>query len=331
MTIEINQEVFLDRNNLNKVNYLLNIFNYNRRYKHFCDYEKIKHTDIFQALTDIDKEIIEDYFNRAITQSSRIDYQVNNIDSYTVFNLDEAISFFNQPLKIIFENSLNDGKFLTALINNFPGNSKEIKRHKENRWLLYENAGGVGNIQNVITGFIQAFENLPKENNRYLRCFVLVDSDKEYPMPNPKPERKKLYDFLDANSIKYHELEKREIENYLPDETFQTIESNVDYIQAYLRLTPLQKDYIDIEKGFSPDKNFKSLSNEVQQLFNTVNDKNLDIFRKMDLKWKGQFKSIFPNLFLHETVTRVTLKSRVAHQNNPNELEVILDKITNHL
>ena len=49
-------------------------------------------------------------------------------------------------------------------------------------------------------------------------------------------------------------MEKREIENYLPNEVIETIENNNDFIQAYLRLNNLQKDYFDLEEGFRKHK-----------------------------------------------------------------------------
>ena len=46
-------------------------------------------------------------------------------------------------------------------------------------------------------------------------------------------------------------------------------------------------------------------------------------------KLTDSFKSEFPKLFLHQKITQETLKSRVSHQvNDPNELETILDKIS---
>jgi len=83
---------------------------------------------------------------------------------------------------------------------------------------------------------MNSFENLPKENHKYLRCFVLVDSDKKFPNDTTKQNRVNLFQFLDSLGIPYHELEKREMENYLPDEVFETIEDNNDFIQAYLKL-----------------------------------------------------------------------------------------------
>lgn len=133
------------------------------------------------------------------------------------------------------------------------------------------------------------------------------------------------------------------MENYLPDETFGEINGNRDYIQAYLRLTPEQKDYFDIEKGFGDhnretpwgnESNFtdeqKAAVEAFRQLYAGLSDAEWGIFRKNNLKMKD-FKAEFPKLFESESVTQETLKKRVRHQATPNELTDILDKISRAL
>ena len=178
---------------------------------------------------------------------------------------------------------------------------KVALQHLNKGWLAFENAGGANNIINFITGKLNAFNGLPKANHRYLRAFVLIDSDRKYKGDNVRQEKEKLITFLDENNIPNHCLTKREMENYLPDEAFKEISDNRDFVEAYLRLTPEQKDYFDIEKGF-PNKRFDQLDMKVQTLYSSlsVNDKKL--FRKKDLKKingseKDNFKSDFPELF----------------------------------
>ena len=53
------------------------------------------------------------------------------------------------------------------------------------------------------------------------------------------------------------------------------------------------------------------------------------IFRKQKIKIEGGFKPEFPKLFSHQEINQDALKNRVSHQaNDPNELETILDKIS---
>ena len=327
MVIEIKSNVFNDANNLRDVNYLIGIFSNNRRYSYFCDIPTIEKTEVYQNLLEIDKTIIEEYFNKHISESTKIDYYIETDATSTTFNLEEAKRYFVQPFIIILENGLNDSYFLNALITNFKKRSKIIKRHLDNGWLDYGNGGGFDNITNEINAMMKPFENLPKENHKYLRCFVLVDSDKRFPNDSTKQNRENLFQFLNNVGVPYHELEKREMENYLPNEVIETIESNDDFIQAYLRLNDLLKDYFDLEKGFT--ENLNSSSEGVQTLYADVSVEDYKVLRNNKIQLPPSFKSEFPKLFSHQKVTQETLKNRVSHQTkDPNELETILDKIS---
>ena len=324
MIIEIKPNIFKDIQNLKDVSYLLNIFSENRRYDYFCEYSLIKDTSLFSDLLQLNKDLIEEYFNRFIRESNfKIDYNVSKVSTETEFNLIEAKIFFNQPFIVILENNLNDGYFVDQIITAFKKKGKKIRKHKINNWLKYGNGGGCTNIPNFIEGEKKNYENLPKTNHKYLRCFVLIDSDKRYPTEH-KHEREKLFTFLKENNIPYHELTKREMENYLPDEIIREITGNDEYVEAYLSLTPIQKDYFDIENGFD-DKNFDSFDEDIRELFDGLSKGTISTFRKNKMNI-ANFKTEFPKLF--EKATQEQLKKRTNHQNNPSELENILDKIT---
>lgn len=327
MVIEIKSDIFTDIGNLRDVNHLITLFSDNRRYGYFCDISEIEGTELYKSLLDIDKLIIEEYFNKHISESTKMDFWIESNSTDSSFNLMEAKRYFNQTFIIILENRLNDSYFLNALIENFKKRSKIIKRHLDNGWLDYGNGGGLDNIINEVNAMMRSFENLPKENHKYLRCFVLVDSDKKFPNDTIKQNRVKLFQFLNKISIPYHELEKREMENYLPDEVIETIENNNDFIQAYLRLNDSQKDYFDLEEGFTV--NLDSSSAEIQELYANVSVADFKVLRNNKIQLASSFKSEFPKLFSHPKTTQAALKNRVSHQaNDANELETILDKIS---
>jgi len=327
MVIEIKSDIFTDIGNLKDVNYLIGLFSNNRRYGYFCDISVIEGAELYKSLLDIDKLIIEEYFNKHISESTKMDFRIECNSSPTTFNLEEAKRYFIQPFIIILENRLNDSYFLNALIANFKKRGKTIKRHLDNGWLDYGNGGGLDNITNEVNAMMRPFENLPKENYKYLRCFVLVDSDKKFPNDTTKQNRENLFEFLNSVGIPYHELEKREMENYLPDEAIETIENNNDFIQAFLRLNDLQKDYFDLKEGFT--ENLNSSSEKVQALYADVSEEDYKVLRSNKIQLPPSFKSEFPKLFSHQKITQEALKNRVSHQaNDPNELETILDKIS---
>jgi len=327
MLIEIKSDIFTEIRNLRDVNYLIGLFSNNRRFSYFCDISIIAETELYKSLLNIDKLIIEEYFNKHISESTKMDFRIESNSTSTTFDLEEAKRYFIQPFIIILENRFNDSYFLNALISNFKNKSKIIKRHLDNGWLDYGNGGGLDNIINEVNAMMRQFENLPKENHKYLRCFVLIDSDKKFPNDSTKQNRTNLFQFLNNVGIPYHELEKREMENYLPDEVIETIENNNDFIQAYLRLNHTQKDYFDLEKGFT--ENLTSSSAEVQALYANVPIEDYKVLRSNKIQLRPSFKSEFPKLFSHHKITRDALKNRVSHQtNDPNELETILDKIS---
>lgn len=334
MVIEIQSDLFHDSNNLSDINYLLTIFSDNRRYSYYCDVQEIEGTDVFKNLIPIHRDLIKENYNSIVTQSTKINYFVSETNSDGFLNIQEAKLFFNQPFILVLENSNNDGYFVDALINNFKKRGKKLLKYKENRWLEYGMGGGCDNIIHFISTLLKSYEaiGLPKESKKYIRCMVLIDSDKEFATNESKPDRKKLFSFLKDNSIPYHELEKREMENYIPDEVLESIPEIDAYIQSYLSLSPLQKDYFDLEKGFN-NKPLESFSEEIQDLYSNLDKNEIGILRQgmtIDKFEKNRkFKSEFPKLFAHEKVTQETLKTRTLHQSiDPNELQTVLDKIT---
>jgi hypothetical protein len=329
MLVKFDSELFQTDENINDISYLITIFSHNYRYEFFAELTEILDSELFHKLSAIDKKIIEEYFNRFVTQTKKeIDYTITlNNEADKNLNFIEAKIFFNQQYLLILENNLNDGYFVDAIIRNFKSKSRKIKRHIDNDWFVYSNGGGCTNIKNTIEATKKRFTNLPKANYKYLKCFVLIDSDKKYPNePNTK-ERQKLFDYLDENNIKYHQLYKREIENYLPTNLLKQIENNVEFLEVFDRLGDDLKDFIDLENGI-PDKNRNDLQDELALFYASITDEDYNFLRKNSLKIEN-FKSEFPKLFANST--QVTLKERIAHQINSSEFEDILDQITETL
>ncbi len=250
------------------------------------------------------------------------------------FSLKEASEMLCKPFTIILENMEYDAHFIQAIIENYKKEGREIKKHYNNGWLIYTNGGG-NNIPNVINGMKNRFEKnkiqYPKNSIIYLRAFVIMDSDKKYPSEAEVAEDKiALLNFI-KNNVPYHIMLKREMENYLPDAIYAEIRDNEIYKKAYLALTPIQKDFFDIEKGF-PDKNFNQLETNVQRLYENVNDTAKNIFRKGGIVFykedgkKDSFKAKFSALFRSNNITRENLEQR-TQSTNLEELSQILQKI----
>jgi hypothetical protein len=338
----------------------------------------VKNSSNFQLLKTIEpslEEFLEAEFN-VYANGSDIPYQITSKKGKHNFNEEEAIIFLSQPVSVVLENNKNDAAFILAIIKHF-GNNDEYNKpqeHIDNGWLVFENAGGCGNIPNFLEGFLNKFKALAKKNNRnifdYFRGIIIVDSDKEYSIQPIKDEHKSLLKKIEAlnfevsniinestgeiinNNIKFHILEKRMMENYLPKEVFEEIKRQIDrlsiqdlkdWLDVYLTLkNNEQLDFINIPNGFPPsenkfaNENRKSIPAEILNLFKLqISDTN---FKKLDKGFgfkgfddngnlksskEGSFKNEMPKWFQKELITKKNLKERAGN----DELERIVSKI----
>ena len=308
----------------------------NDRHRLFLDdddvIDKLLESDWFKTLRNSYQTEIGDFVTQSLQMNKPNSVLTISNEASNSFTLDEAFEILYQTFFILLENGENDAYFIKALIKNFKKKGKTIEKHLTEGWLQFGMGGG-STIPNVIREAKQRFEQdkakFPKQSFQYLRFFVMIDSDKAFPSETPKQEKQDLISLFSENNIPYHVLQKREMENYMSDETISEIQDNGEYIAAYLRLTSIQKDYFDIQKGL-PNKNFNDLAQGVQALYNDVSTSDKNIFRQQELEFKDNtgrklsFKSEFPKLFLSENVTQETLLARAGS----NELQEILDKIT---
>ena len=354
MVVEIKEDIFSGRD-FKGLNFLIQILTYKQRYGLFVDIPLIKKTELYNKLDEDDKKEIEENFNKIINEGLVTNYYVSTECIDNQFNIEEAIRYFSQPISIILENSLNDQYFVNAIIKNFDKKG-DLKKHLENSWIQFENAGGCSNVENFIKGKLQSFNNLhlkyAKPNHKYLRCFVLLDSDKEFPSSGKKPAYIKLEPFLDANGVKKHILAKRCMENYMPDDVYDAIANTpqlIRWVNVYKHpsFSETQKDYLNIHDGFPKQVEVKKKSGRqtrrekqgkththkkrerrdelelgVKSLFASVSDTNFAI---LDLGFKfPNFKTEFPKRFESIEVYKKSMEARAGS----NELQEILDKIT---
>lgn len=298
------------------------------------DVEATEESEWYKSLSALDKMLWEESVTKSVQMGNK--YANVKVAIGSTHSPFEAFNFLNAPLQIILENSRNDAYFLRAIFRCFRQDSKTIENHIDNRWIKFVMGGG-STVQQVIETELESFssDRFTGDKKEYLRCFVLLDSDKEYSAAPLKQGTINLVQFLTANQVPFHILEKREMENYIPDIAFGSVTENRPFVEAYLRLTADQKDYFDLEKGFR-DVNFNSLPEEFKIFFSSVNEQDKAVFRANDLKCftaKGRdnFKSECPKLFQLECVDKASLVARTHHQQNPNELKDIIQKIREQL
>ena len=340
MIVEIKDDIFTG-NDFKGLNYLIQILTYKQRYELFVDLSIISNTNYYKRLDIDDKNEMESSFNKLITEgldpNPKYFISTNsNIDN--CFSIEEAVIFFNQPISIILENSLNDQYFLMAIIKYFD-ETGEVQRQLDNGWIQFENAGGCTNVENFINGKLQSFNNLSCRYNKkkyiYFRCFVLLDSDKEYPNEPLKNEHQNLFNFLIDNNILNHFLEKRCMENYMPDEVFNKISGTPEqknWLAVYLLLSIEQKSFLNISRGFSKKdgngvsiKDRQSLKQEIKSFYSNISQVNYEILDKGFTL--AHFKNEFPKNFSDSLIEKTTLQNCC----NSNELQNIIDKIASIL
>lgn len=352
MVIELFHDLFHDRD-FKPLNLLIQLCTYKARYGLYTDLFFIHNNETFKRLDAIDREILTQSYNEAINKQSSNSKVIKLIDpNYVIkttpnhtntsepieFNLDEALYFLNQPVSVVLENSLNDAYFIQAIIYHFD-NMETLKKHLDNRWIQFENLGGCTNMENFLNAKLSSLGTFPKDPHHYLRCFILLDSDRHSPQKKKEHKHGSNIHFLRKHKISHHILEKRNMENYMPVEVFKEWEDEKleAWAKAYAHLSEQQKDFFNINIGFSKKNEAgesivkrNQLELDIQKLYENVTDAN---YRILDRGFKLQnFKREFPRKFTESpNVNRVTLSARLIEQENPNEILEILQKINDLL
>jgi len=341
MKVRLNKDIF-NSTSQSDFDKLVNDITYKNRYDLYLDSDDFRGTELFSNTTTSNKEIMNEAFVNSINAvfDKDIDCDVRKsapTATDKVFTVGECITYLNQPLCIIVENEENDKCFVNAILSEFLPRSLKIDvgQYEQDNWLKYDGAGGKVNVASKIKNRY----NSSGCKSKMLKIFVIFDSDKR--CPDDTPKNTVLESELKKYSIPYHELEKRSIENYMPDSIISGqyiyTNHNADWINAYLNLTEQQKDYISIAEGYSKDIH-SNQSPDVQASFNGgfINQNQLTLIQNisvsnlntlnggLELK-SGPFKNEFPKFFMYADKSQ--LISRTANQSNKNELSDIAKSI----
>lgn len=331
MIVTIKGEIFNNLNNHSDLNDLMHFF---RKGKHRIHLKKAEDFDAFDnsewtktlSRTDID------FLKESISKIDKKEIIISTTSNETEFNLKEAVYYLEQNLKIIVEQEEYEKPFILKIFQEYDL-SYELINSLRKGWLeIYNGAGSNSEsiLRSRLTRDISTNQYFTSSLNRYLRFYEIKDSDREYCIINPDETiteqelPKSKTKFLEENQIPYHILYKREKENYIPDSIFnsflQTAKKNdtkKEFSKLYLGLSPHQKDFFDLEKGFvlpksNPQqvKERTSLKQEVQELYKNLSDEN---YRRIGLGLPfSNFKSEFSKNF--EFVSKEDLEKRIQHQ-----------------
>lgn len=168
------------------------------------------------------------------------------------------ISNLNRELSrkaiVIIENEHSDSCFVDCIIKCL-GKVNLIKL-KNVAW-EFKGAGGCGEIPKVIES----------ESNKFggnFRAVVIHDSDRFYPGQELNKIHGNIIKKAQEKDIECHTLEKREIENYIPDSSIKDLDfERAKIVSAFEKLTSEQKDFFDYKKGFKVGGGFRGKNDPV--------------------------------------------------------------------
>jgi hypothetical protein len=351
MWVEIKEDIF-NSDEIKNLQFLLNFIFETKGSKFskarlFLDFNTIKDSNLYNKLDSIDQELIQESVKSSFYENQiEINYFISNANEPSNYKLDEALELLREPLWIVVENNLNDANFIKSIIYNFDDDDKFVLTCLENRWIDFANAGGSGS-KNQIKGKLDTFNNLVikhnSDNHKYYRGLVILDSEKNY-KSEPK-NYNSLTDFFEQKNIKWHILEKRSIENYMPDELVLNIRESkrlsgrtedkdcIAWINTYEYLSDKQKDFLRYEKQPSKCNFLNNDLTEINKLYDIsaanyailekgINYRNNEAIGIQDEE--RRFKNSFPKFFINSAlVNKATLERRCGN----DELQRILTKI----
>lgn len=172
----------------------------------------------------------------------------DNFPAYMQLSLPDAVKYLKQPLKILVENVINDGKFLRKYLKVIDSDLVSTLDDPDSP-AVFDHSGGKAEMLNHL-------ESRLEQATRHgipLRLIVIFDSDACYP-GHSTAETKALEVACANANVTHHCLNKRSIENYIVErdleayaEKFPDITDAVDFFRG---LSRVQKDFYPMKKGF---------------------------------------------------------------------------------
>ncbi len=164
----------------------------------------------------------------------------------------DALELLQRPYKILVEDARSDRAFLLAMCT---PEQRQFFEDRERRGLLeFVHGGGVSSMNTVV-------EALANDDRAQLTTFVLFDSDALRPgVPSPQSEQLRA---ACTPHIAHHQLRRRFIESYLPLRALSDWAGSIrnskkrkkrrHRFAALARLTPAQRHFYNMKKGFLED------------------------------------------------------------------------------
>jgi hypothetical protein len=171
-------------------------------------------------------------------------------------SLSDAVRIVQTPLRLLLENSRNDGAFLRKIAH--PDYRSKLLQALEERWVELENGGGIGELTHRVKG-------AAKDPRDHMRLWVMVDSDAREPgVPSEQSARvvRACQRVARPGPIPVWRLERRSIENYIPVRAlfaWAELEAGEEKTRlrrcadAFSKLTEPQRAHYNMKEGLLRD------------------------------------------------------------------------------
>lgn len=264
-----------------------------------------------------EKIIVDQSFQTETAHTKKL-VVCNNPTNSAQLNPKDAFCYLDRPVVIIVENRSTDGLLLNTAIEHLaPGPIRELISSRIRNIIEIDSGGGIGEIPKIIKYHLQRAQR----DGVPLRAVVFADSDSQLPGPISKNSQN-VKDVCLQQGIPCYILEKRCIENYIPDEIFSAMlppHGTSSKIEAFLALTPEQRDYFDVKHGF---KNFSMLPANLKTFYGSLTEGQKSALEK------GFSDKIINSL---DTYKDELTPEGIRYRDHKGELEIIIQLIANEL
>ncbi|MCY4224081.1 MAG: hypothetical protein OXF06_04520 [Bacteroidetes bacterium] len=172
----------------------------------------------------------------------------------------------NEPLIIIVENQINDGKFIGRIFKEI---APEISELLVLGAIRIDSIGGIGQMPHLIQYL------LSKNSSRY-RLIAIADSDKKSASSQESSSAQDLRSLCESENISCWILAKRAAENYLPAILLKQFkpynQMHLTKVEVWEKLSDEQKDFYDMKNGLPENRD-----DAKYPLFQDISDANYTI------------------------------------------------------
>lgn len=329
MTVSIDTGVFENADNFQSLNHLFVLFEKGKHTLYLNN--DISHSAWVNDTNNITRTFCEvEFKNSAYLSQNDVKLKICNSNEIenNIYSVEDAYILLDNDSIVWIENGTSDKLFLLSIIDNFR-ECDEIKKNIKNRWIDFRGVGGKNEFIKEINNELKKFRRETLPNEKYIRALIILDSDRKYPKETLSDYHLKLQEYCIEKNINCHILEKREMENYLPNDAFIGFSHTHPIVNSYLSLNNLQQSYYDFEDGFK-GKNINSFDENTQNLFDGMppaDEAHLRVGFDRAIKDGFYSKKEIPKLFKSKNISRENLLIKCEDQENPEEIMEIIKKL----